>query len=245
MNTIRSGALDGQTILITGASRGIGSAVAIACAGAGATTLIAGRDVPALEQVADLAIRAGGAEPVLLPLNLERATADDYADVCELIVDQFGSLDGLILNAAMVGEISPLAHLDGAQWARVFQVNLHSKFLLLRACDAALKQADGATVIFTLAGSHSAGKANWGAFGVSQRAAEGLFELYAAENGARTNVSVVGLVPPAVNTELRRQIFPAGNEAETEMVEPVADHFVDCLLPARRLDLHGSIVDLS
>ncbi len=66
-----------------------------------------------------------------------------------------------------------------------------------------------------------------------------------SENGARTNVSVVGLGPPAVNTELRRQIFPAGNEAETETVEPVADHFVDCLLPARRLDLHGSIVDLS
>ena len=234
-----------RTILITGASRGIGRGVALACAEAGATTLLCGRDVPALEAIAESAEQQGFPAPVLVPVNLERATADDYAQISGLIETQFGRLDGLVLNAAMVGEISPLAHLDGATWARVFQVNLHANFLLLRACLELVSRATEGTVLFTLAGAHATGKANWGAYGVSQRALQGLFELFAAECGTGDPVSAIALVPPALNTRLRRHIFPGAGAEEYPQPEQIAHRYVEYLHGPARLENHARQIDLT
>ena len=109
--------LHGRCVLITGASQGIGRAVAVSCAVAGATVVACGRDVTALEDLADEIGLAGHTPPVLLPINLERAGIDDYLEVAHLIAQQFGALDGLVLNAAVLGELAPLAHYDAVTWA--------------------------------------------------------------------------------------------------------------------------------
>ena len=128
-----TGELAGKTVLITGASRGIGQAVAEAAVAAGATTLLCARDVPALERLADRIEAAGGPAPVLVPLNLETASLADYEGLAALIEERFGCLDGMVFNAAALGELAPLVTYDPVTWARVFQVNVHSTFLMLQS----------------------------------------------------------------------------------------------------------------
>ena len=103
-----TGELAGKTVLITGASRGIGQAVAMAAAAAGATTILCARDVPALERIADTIEAAGSPAPILAPVNLEAASLADYGELAELIASRCGCLDGLVFNAAALGELAPL-----------------------------------------------------------------------------------------------------------------------------------------
>jgi len=112
--------LHGRQILITGASRGLGREIARQCAAAGAQTVLLARSVPALESLADEILAAGHPEPVLVPCNLEAATLEQYEEIATLLGDRFGHLDGLVVNAAMLGELSPIAASDPALWARVF-----------------------------------------------------------------------------------------------------------------------------
>ncbi len=225
-----AGELDGRVILLTGASRGIGSAVATACARAGATMLLAGRDVRALERLADVLEGAGATPPVLVPINLETAGVDDYSVVAELIAARFGRLDGFVANAAMLGEPAPLANYDGVAWARTFQVNVHSVFLLLQTCLPLFRSAVDPAVVFSLAAEGLEARPNWGAYAVSKYAVRGLMELLAAES-RHTSLRVNGVVPEAVRTRLRRQAFP-GLDADTlPLPETQADAYVALLGP--------------
>lgn len=227
-------------ILITGASRGLGRALALACARHGASVIASGRDVPALERLADTIEQEGLAAPALLPLDLQGAGGDDYATVAGLIEEQYSRLDALVLNAAMLGEISPLDHLDGVTWAKVFQVNLHSSFLLLRACLPALAAAPAPMVLFTLANSRLAAKPNWGAYAVSQAGARALMQLSAAE--ARDGRPLVcGIEPPPMATTLRAMAYPAENRGGLAAPEDVALVYLD-ILTGRREVAPGAVV---
>lgn len=229
-----------RVILITGASRGIGSAVATACAAAGAELILSGRDVRALERLADGIERAGGKPPVLVPLNLERAGADDYALVAAHIESRFGRLDGVVANAAMLGEPAPLASYDGMVWARTFQVNVHSVFLLLQVCLPLLLRAVDAAVVFSLAAEGVVAKPHWGAYAVSKYALRGMLDLLAAEC-VDTRIRVNGVMPDPMRTRLRRQAFPGLEPDSLPLPETIADAYV-ALLGPRCADLRGQCV---
>ncbi len=240
MSGSASAELAGRVILVTGASRGIGRAVAIACAAAGATVIASGRDVRALGEVADAVVEAGGESPVLLPLNLEGATVADYETVAAHIDGQFGRLDGLVLNAAALGELAPLAHQDPLLWARVFQVNVHSAFLLLQACQGLLEGASGASVVFTLAAEGEQARANWGAYAVSKYALRGLMDLAVGEYAPGDRVRVNGVMPPPARTRLRRNAFPAADaDAFADPRTLCADYLL--LLGPRGAGRHGEV----
>ena len=163
--------LHGRQILITGASRGLGRAIAHQCAAAGAQTILLARSVPALESLADEILAAGHLEPVLVPCNLEAATLQQYEEIATLLGERFGRLDGLVVNAAMLGELTSIAASDPALWARVFQVNLHSPYMLVRSCLPLLRQSTDARVLFVSSGVARQGRAYWGAYAAFQSSA--------------------------------------------------------------------------
>ena len=236
-----TGELFGKTVLITGASRGIGQAVATAAAAAGATTLLCARDVPALERLADTIEASGAPAPVLAPLNLETATLGDYEELAALIAARFRRLDGMVFNAAAVGELAPLATYDPLTWARVFQVNVHSVFLMLQALLPVVLSAKQASLVFTLAPEGIRGKANWGAYGASKFALRGLFEMLAAEHANNRGLRVNAVVPPPVRSRLRFAAYPGENPAHLAEPEQVAHRFIELLAPD---GVSGDIVPL-
>ncbi|MCB1748705.1 MAG: SDR family NAD(P)-dependent oxidoreductase [Gammaproteobacteria bacterium] len=228
------GALAGRVILVTGASRGIGQAVARACAAAGATVVAAARNVRELEAFADAVEDAGQPAPVLLPINLEAASADDYATIAGHLDERFGRLDGLALIAGALGELSPLPIYDAVTWARVFQVNVHSALLLTQACWPLLRASEHGRLVVTLAEEAFAAKPNWGAYAASKAALRAMFEMWAAEVANDPALRVGAVVPGPLRTRLRLNAFPALDPARLAVPEIIAPAYVELLGAAAR-----------
>ena len=141
--------LAGRTILVTGAGDGIGKATAIACATHGATVILLGRTTAKLEAVYDAIEAAGGVQPAIYPMNLEGATPHDYTELAETLDKEFGSLEGLVHNAAQLRLLSRVDDYDPETWYQVMQVNLNAPFLLTQACLPLLRKAEDASIVFT------------------------------------------------------------------------------------------------
>ena len=235
--------LHGRQILITGASRGLGREIARQCAAAGAQTVLLARSVPALESLADEILAAGHPEPVLVPCNLEAATLEHYEEIATLLGDRFGHLDGLVVNAAMLGELSPIAASDPALWARVFQVNLHSPYLLVRSCLPLLRRASDARVLFVSSSVARQGRAYWGAYAASKAALENLMQVLADELAAEGIVRVNSVNPGRCRTEMRAQAYPAEDADRLPSPESLAPGLL-YLLGEAASGLHGRQFDL-
>lgn len=207
--TVSKNSLRNKTILVTGASKGIGRAVAKAYANEGATVILLARSIKDLEAVYDEIDSGGYPKPAIYPFNLATATPDDYQDLVQSIQENFGKLDGLLHNAAMLGSLTPIEHYPIEQWYQVMQVNLNSVFLLSKACLPLLKRAEYASIIFTLANEGLRGKAYWGAYGVSKFGIQGLMQILADELEENTNIRVNSINPRVVETALRRSAYPA------------------------------------
>jgi NAD(P)-dependent dehydrogenase (short-subunit alcohol dehydrogenase family) len=205
--------LAGRTILITGAGDGIGRAISIGFARHGACVVLLGRHVAKLESVYDEIVRAGAPEPAIYPLDLAGAMPGDHVEVAARIEAQLGSLDGLVHNAALLGDLTPLEEYDPLVWANVMQVNLHAPFLLTRACLPLMKRADRASIVFTSSEVGRRPRAYWGAYAVSQCAIEGLARLLADELGSVSAIRVNAINPGAVRTRMRAQAYPAEDPA--------------------------------
>ncbi len=241
MSDIDRAELAGRVIMITGASRGLGRAVAVACAAAGATTLVCGRDVAALEALTDELESRGDPLPVIVPINLEAASVDDFLSITAHIKEQFGCLDGLVVNAAVVGELAPLETYDPMIWARVFQVNVHSVFLLLQSCLPLLAEADDASIVFSLAEEGDRGRAHWGAYAATKSALKSLMEILADEHETNPGLRVHGVIPSPLRTRLRMTAFPAQDPAAFAPPETAAGTYVE-LLGARGRGRHGVVI---
>lgn len=232
--TLGAGDLTGHRILITGASRGLGRAIALACAAAGAQTLLLARDVRALEAVAATVAGQNGLEPVLIPFNLEGATVTNYEELGDLLQTQFGQLEGLVLNAGMLGELSPLVNYDPVMWARVFQVNVHSSFLMAKTCQPLLNAAAQAAILFVSSAVGRRGRAYWGAYAASKFALEGLMQVLADELADTTAIRVNSVNPGRCRTRLRAQAYPAEDATRLPLPEDLAPAFAYLLSPAAR-----------
>lgn len=235
--------LAGQVILITGASQGIGHSVARACAAAGARTLLLGRDLRRLEALANAIETDQHPTPSIVPMNLEGASVDDYAQLASLISEQYGRLDGLVLNAGMLGELAPIAGYEPATWARVFQVNVHSPFLLTQACLPLLRAGGNASVVFTSSSVGRRGRAYWGAYAASKFAIEGLMQTLADEVANDVpRLRVNSLNPGRVRTRMRAQAYPAENPASLVPPEAIVSAYL-FLLSAHSNHVHGTSLD--
>jgi NAD(P)-dependent dehydrogenase (short-subunit alcohol dehydrogenase family) len=200
--------LKDRVILVTGAGDGIGRACAKAFAAHGATLILLGRTTRKLELVYDEIEQAGHPQPAIYPLNLEGATARDYEDLATTLQQEFGRLDGLLHNAAMLGTLTPIAHYDVELWMKSIQVNLNAPFILTRACLGLLMASQDASVLFNSDRVGRQGKAYWGAYGVAKAGIEGLMQILADELETNTRVRVNSIDPGAVRTAMRALAYP-------------------------------------
>ena len=208
------GLLNDKVILVTGAGDGIGAAVAQDLAKFGATVILLGRTQKKLEAVYDLIENAGYPQPAIYPMELQLATPKDYKILAATIHKEFGRLDGLLHNAAVLGTLTPIEHYDNRLWAHVIHVNLNAPFMMTKACLPLLKKANEASIVFTSANVGYKGQAYWGAYAVSKAATENLMEILSEELEVNTNIRVNSVDPGRVRTRMNALAYPGDNPAD-------------------------------
>jgi NAD(P)-dependent dehydrogenase (short-subunit alcohol dehydrogenase family) len=214
--------------LVTGASRGIGRATAVALAKAGAHIVAVARTVGGLEELDD-AIRAAGGTATLVPLDLKDS---DGIDRLALALHQrFGRLDVMVGNAGILGALSPLGHVEPKVWDDVMTVNVTANWRLIRAMDPLLKFSDAGRAVFLTSGVAARALAYWGPYAVSKAALETLARTYAAETAA-TNVRINLFTPGPVRTRMRAQAMPGEDPMTLKTPDEVADKILVLCLPS-------------
>jgi NAD(P)-dependent dehydrogenase (short-subunit alcohol dehydrogenase family) len=207
------GALDGRTILVTGANGALGEAAARACAAAGATVVLLGRRVPKLGRLSDALVAEGLPAPAIYPLDLEGATPDDYADLAETLQRDCGGLDGLLHCAAEFKGLASVENSPPEDLLRALHVNLAAPLLLTRALLPLLRQREDAAVVFVLDDPARVAKAFWGGYGIAKHGLAGAVAVLHEET-ERSGVRVHGLQPGPMRTALRGKAWFAENPGE-------------------------------
>ena len=223
------GRLSGRTALITGASRGIGAAVARRYAAEGAQVVLVGRTRGGLEETDDAIRAATGRRATLVTLDLRELDSIDA--LCASVYERFGGLDILVGNAAMLGTLSPVAHVAPQVWEETFTVNVTANHRLLRAADALLRQSDAGRALFVTSGVTQGAFAFWSPYAASKAALEQLVLVYAAEI-SKTTVRANLIDPGIVATALRAQAFPGEDPAKLRSADSVTELFVELAEPA-------------
>lgn len=229
-----AGLLTDRVILVTGASGGLGGALATACGALGARLVLCGRSVKKLEAVYDTIVAAGGPRPSIAPIDLERADASHYAALADGVRNEFGRLDGLVHAAALLGERAPIEHHDVVTWMKVMHVNVNAVFILTQALLPLLKLSEDASVIFTTSGVSVRGRAYWGAYAVSKFACEGLMQVFADETDTTTHIRANSVNPGKMRTPMRAKAFPGEDPSTLPTPDQVLAPFLYLLGPAGR-----------
>lgn len=213
----------GKLALVTGASRGIGAATAEALAAAGAHVVLVARTATSLEQVEERIHTAGGSATIA-PVDL--AQSDSIAKLAEAIGGRWDALHFLVLNAAMLGSLTPVEHIDGAEFARLIQLNLIANQALIAAFDPLLRRAERADVVAVTSSVGASPRAFWGAYGASKAALDSLLGAYADEtaHGGRIRVHIID--PGATRTRMRANAFPGEEPDSVKPPETVATAIV-------------------
>jgi NAD(P)-dependent dehydrogenase (short-subunit alcohol dehydrogenase family) len=226
--------LDGRVIAITGATGGLGRAVALACARHQANVILIGRDPARLEAVHGEIAAAGGPEASIAVLDLERALARDYDQLADALLERYGRLDGLLHNAGLLGTLTPIEHYDVPTWCRVLHVNVTAAFALTQVLLPALKKSADASIVFAASSVGRRGRAYWGAYAVSKFALEGLSQVLSAELENISHVRVNTLNPGPARTAMRRQAYPAEDITKLPLPESLTAPYIALLGPASR-----------
>ena len=223
--------LAGRIVLITGSSDGIGKALALEAAALGAQVVLHGRSVQKLERIYD-AIEAidGAPRPSIAVMDLESANAEQYTTLAQSIESEFGRLDGLVLNASILGERYSIEQYDAVLWQKVMHVNVTAAFALTQVFLPLLMKADDPSVIYTSSGVGRTGRAFWGAYAVSKFATEGMSQVLADEHRhgkLRSNC----LNPGATRTNMRLAAYPAEDRDKLKRPEDILSPYVYLLGP--------------
>ena len=223
--------LKNRTILITGASDGIGKALAIESARLGAQVILHGRNTAKLEKVYDeITAMESALRPSIAVLDLESANAEGYTSLATSIEDEFGHLDGLVHNASILGERYSIEQYDAVLWQKVMHVNVTAAFALTQVLLPMLKQAEDASVIFTSSGVARVGRAYWGAYSASKFATESLSQVLADEHrnsALRSNC----VNPGATRTKMRLSAFPGEDRDALKTPKEILPPYIYLLGP--------------
>lgn len=220
------GAFDGRLALVTGASRGIGAAIAQALAGEGAHVILTARTAADLEAVEER-IHAAGGSSTIAPVDL--AAADGIARLAQAVSGRWTALDMLVLNAAMLGTLGPVAQIDGKEFNKLLTLNLLAQQALIAAFDPMLRQSEAGRVLALTSSVGAIPRAYWGGYGASKAALETLVLAYAQEIGNITPIKVAIVDPGATATTMRARAFPGEDPATLKAPGAVAAAVVDLL----------------
>ncbi len=234
--TAEASSLKGRLALVTGATRGIGRAIALSFAKAGAHVIAVGRTQGALEELDD-EIQKVGEPATLLTLDLRKGEKID--GLGPTIFERWGKLDVFVGNAAMLGPLSPLPHVTADAWQHVIDVNLTANWRLIRTLDPVLKRSDAGRVILVSSGAADGHYAYWGPYAISKAGVECMGKMYAAEcETTPIRVSIVN--PGATRTAMRAKAFPGEDPMTIPAPEDVAPLFLELAQP--QSTLHGEVV---
>ena len=229
--------LEGRVALITGASHGIGRAVAKRFAAEGATVIALGRNVGALEELDD-EIRADGGKLVLLPMDLTMYEKIDAMGAS--IYERFGKLDIVVGNAGLLGELAPVGHIDTQVFENTYATNVTANFRLIRSVDKLLRLSDADRAIFVTSNASSKGRAFWGLYASTKAALESLVLSYAQEV-EETPLRVNLVNPGRIRTKMRAEAYPGEDPETLPTAESITDVFVD--LAATDCTKHAEVVN--
>jgi NAD(P)-dependent dehydrogenase (short-subunit alcohol dehydrogenase family) len=232
-------ALDGKIALVTGASKGIGRAAAIALGGAGAHVICLARTVGGLEEVDDEIQKAGGSA-TLVPLSLKDVAGIDRLGAS--IFERWGRLDALLANAGVLGVLTPITHLEPKVFDQLLEINVTANWRLIRAMDPLLRQSEAGRALFVTSGAARKHTPFWGGYAMSKAALESLALTWAAEcEGTKVRVNLFN--PGATRTAMRRKAMPGEDPQTLKTPQDVAPRMVELLSPSNAAN--GELFDAS
>ncbi len=234
--------LAGKTILITGASDGIGRVLATGFSDHGAHVIALGRSQEKLENLYDEIEQSHPGRITIHPMDLATAQPEDYKTLAAALDEQFDCLDGLIHNAALLGARTPIEHYPDSDWVKLMQVNLNAAFGLSKALLPALGRSIDARLVFTSSSVGRKGRAFWGAYGVSKFAVEGLMQTLAEEMENVSNTRVMSFNPGGTRTAMRRDAYPAEDPQTQPTAESLLPNYLYLMSPDGAA-LHGQALD--
>jgi len=235
--------LEKKTIMITGASDGIGRVCANFFADYGATVILVSRTQEKLEQVYDEIEAKHPGKVIIQPLDLRTAGSEDFKILANSIDEQFEALDGLIHNAALLGTRNPIEFYPEQEWQDLMQVNVNAAFMLTKALLPALSRAEDGRLLFTASSVGRQGRAYWGGYGVSKFAVEGLMQTLADELQDSSSVRVNSSNPGGTRTGMRKSAYPA----EDPITQPEPKSLMPVYLYVMGPDgkgLHGQAINV-
>lgn len=219
-------AFEGKIALVTGASRGIGAATAQALAAQGAHVILTARTAKDLEAVED-AIFAAGGSATIAPLDL--TDGDSISRLAAAVTERWGKLDILVLNAAMLGTLAPVPAIDGAEFARLFTLNVTAQQVLIASFDGLLRNSEAGRLIALTSSVGATPRAFWGAYGASKAALETLVASYSEEVKNLSGIRTAIVDPGRTRTKMRASAYPGEDPATVKEPSVVADAIVALL----------------
>lgn len=235
--------LAGKVILVTGAGAGIGRVAALTYARYGATVLLLGRTSSKLEAVYDEIEQAGGKQPAILPMDLEKADYNEMQRLERLIDNEFGQLDGLLNNASILGQLTPLESYDIDTFTKVMTINCTATFMLTQALLPLLKDAKQASIIFTSSTVGTYPRAFWGAYALSKQAVEGMSDIFTQETKNTTTLRFNCINPGGTRTNMRAHAYPGENPMSLKTPEDIMAGYV-YLMSDSSIGVRGQVVAL-
>ena len=200
-----------KVILITGANKGIGKTLSLEFSKMGVNIVLLGRNEESLDSVYDEIITTTSTKPLIIKCDLSDIDNKSAKQINDEIMGVYGRLDGVIFNAAKLGKMSTIEDYEEDIWKEVFNINLHSAFIISKEVLSALKAAPNGCIIFTSSGVAEVGKAFWGAYSASKFAVKGLAEILRDELDTTSNVKVFNYDPGKTRTSMRALAYPAEN----------------------------------
>jgi len=231
-----------RNILVTGAGDGIGREAARSFASYGATVILLGRTLSKLESVYDEIVSAGSPEPIIHGFDLKESREEPYIELANAIATELGPLHGVLHNASILGQRTPIENTVASAWNEVLQVNLSSGFLLAKHLIDVMRDAEDASLVFTSSGVGRQGRAYWGAYSVSKFGVEALTQILADELGDTSNIRVNCINPGGTRTAMRQAAYPAEHPASNPLPEALMPTYLYLIGPDS-CGINGQSVD--
>ena len=234
--------LEDKVILVTGAGDGIGKAAAISYASHGAKVILLGKTLANLENTYDEITTKGYSDPSISLLDLSTADGNDYDDLKNNLAINYKHLDGLLLNASILGDRTPIEDYDISIWVQTLHVNLTAQFILVKTLLPSLHLSNKASVIFTSSGVGKVGKAFWGAYSVSKFGIEGLSQILSNEHSNDKSIRFNCINPGAIETKMRKAAYPLENPMNLLKPEDIMEKYL-WLMSDDSSDIFGQSID--